>query len=253
MSEKQSIERKKMSENLSSETLFTFTGKIKYLISMLKDGILARYVYERLPTPKGTFYYFAPVKCFCDIPLGKVKSHLEWFGNYGLGINRAFLKEMGVTPIMYIQDNSNRIFELKNKSKAEKIEILRGNPLLPLLKRYYGDDYREIDSNKMESKRRKFYDEREWRYIPSNIEIEVGDSYRTIEEGIEYARKKNIDTPYLKDPIRLSPEHIEYIIIYDKDEFKKLREELRELYSDAETYETMLSKVLVAKQLLRDF
>jgi hypothetical protein len=89
MSEKQSITRKKISENISSETLFTFTGKLEYLIGMLRDGIKPRYVFERLPYKE--YHYIVPVKCFCDIPLGKIKSHLEWFGNYGLGIKRSFL------------------------------------------------------------------------------------------------------------------------------------------------------------------
>jgi hypothetical protein len=56
---------------------------------MLRDGIKPRYVFERLPYKE--YHYIVPVKCFCDIPLGKIKSHLEWFGNYGLGIKRSFL------------------------------------------------------------------------------------------------------------------------------------------------------------------
>ena len=60
----------RLSENLSSDALFTFTSEIRYLISMLEQGIYPRYIYERIPIPNKTWYYTVAAKCFCDIPLG---------------------------------------------------------------------------------------------------------------------------------------------------------------------------------------
>lgn len=156
MSEKQSISRKKISENISSETLFTFTGKLEYLIGMLRDGIKPRYVFERLPYKE--YHYVVPVKCFCDIPLGKIKSHLEWFGNYGLGIKRSFLQDNGTTPIMYVHKKSDRIFNTIDKLTLDELKKM---PSLPLLKRNFGWDYKEQENGVYEKEQRKFYDERE--------------------------------------------------------------------------------------------
>ncbi len=49
------------------------------------------------------------------------------------------------------------------------------------------------------------------------------------------------------------PSLIEYIIIYDRKEFEELRKALEDLYTDKNVYEEMLSKILIAKQVLRDF
>ena len=39
-------------ENLSASVLFTFTPKLEYMLDMLNNGIVPRYVYERLPGTK---------------------------------------------------------------------------------------------------------------------------------------------------------------------------------------------------------
>lgn len=246
MSEKQSIHRKKISENISSETLFTFTGKLDYLIGMLRDGIKPRFVFERLPYKE--YHYIIPVKCFCDIPLGKIKSHLEWFGNYGLGIKKSFLQAHGTTPIMYVHEKSDRIFNTIDKFSMDELKKM---PSLPLLKRDFGWDYKENENGIYIKKQRKFYDEREWRYVPLDTEIEVGKGM-TIENGLRYAKMKN-DIHLNIKPLKLEPSIIEYIIIYDRNEFEKLRKALFDLYKDNNVYEEMLSKILIAKQVLRDF
>lgn len=247
MSEKQSISRKKISENISSETLFTFTGKLEYLIGMLRDGIKPRYVFERLPYKE--YHYVVPVKCFCDIPLGKIKSHLEWFGNYGLGIKRSFLQDNGTTPIMYVHKKSDRIFNTIDKLTLDELKKM---PSLPLLKRNFGWDYKEQENGVYEKEQRKFYDEREWRYVPLETKIEVGKGL-TIENGIKYAKEKNINSQLKIKPLKLTPSLIEYIIIYDRKEFEELRKALEDLYNGRNVYEEMLSKILIVKQVLRDF
>jgi hypothetical protein len=80
-------------ENLLASVLFTFTSKIEY---MLHNGIVPRYVYERLPGTK--CHYIAPMKCFCVRTLGKVKNHMERYGYYGIGLKKYFLQEHGTSP-----------------------------------------------------------------------------------------------------------------------------------------------------------
>lgn len=125
-------------------------------------------------------------------------------------------------------------------------------PSLPLLKRHFGWDYKEQENGEYDKKQRKFYDEREWRYVPLETEIEVGKGM-TIENGIKYAKTKNIENQIKIKPLKLTPSLIEYIIIYDRKEFEELRKALEDLYKDKNVYEEMLSKILIAKQVLRDF
>lgn len=240
----------KLSETLSSGALFTFTTKMDYLISMLEFGIKPRYIFERIPIPNKTWYYTVAAKCFCDIPLGKIKSHLNWFGNYGLGIKMGYLKDKGVSPIIYIHQRSNWI--LDNLKKGGLSE-LRKYPTLPFLKRYYGDDYKREDDGSYVRKSRKFYDEREWRYIPKENNLETGDNFKLIKDGLEHIRQININAPFTNSSLQITPNDVEYIIIRSFNEFKELKMRLKDIYPHVDDYELMLSKILIAYRIVRDF
>jgi hypothetical protein len=242
--------KKRLSETLSSDALFTFTTKLEYLISMLEKGIYPRYIYERIPIPDKTWYYTVAAKCFCDIPLGKIKSHLNWFGNYGLGIKKTYLKEKGASPIMYIHDKSKWIVDALISGG---ISNLKSYPTLPFLKRHKGHDFKQEDDGTYTPSFRPFYDEREWRYIPKINDLTTGDDIRLIKDGIDMIRQKNILNPYLKSRIKLKPDLIEYIIIDTFNEFKELKTKLRILYLKDDDYELMLSKILIAQRIVRDF
>jgi hypothetical protein len=243
--------REKLSENLSSDSLFTFTAKLEYLISMLEHGIQPRYIFERIPILEHKWYYIVAAKCFCDIPLGKIKNHLNWFGNYGLGIKKTFLKSKGVTPILYMHNESHLII---NALKDGGIENLKNFQTLPLLKRYKGDDYMRSENGIYMKKFRQFYDEREWRYIPKDNDLETGNGF-IINKGLEEAWKKNKSSPFNKidSVIKLTPNEIEYIIIDNFKEFKGIKSELQRIYPEIQDYELMLSKTLIADRIIRDF
>ena len=103
--EHNSIKPNNHKENLSSSVLFTFTPKMEYMLDMIIKGIVPRYSYERLPGSKKN--YIVPMKFFCDIPLGKVKNHMQRYGYYGIGLKKSFLQEHGATPVIYIHKNSD--------------------------------------------------------------------------------------------------------------------------------------------------
>jgi len=233
-----------LSETTTSKSLFTFTSELKYLIEMIENGITPRYVFETMPYGKKS--YIIPMKCFCDIPLSKAKKHMDWFGKFGLGINKNYLAKMGVTTVLYIHEKS-RINLFKNlKSNAEI------NKLIPLLKRYHGKDVKINQDGIINRKIRHFYEEREWRYIPPNICFEIINVSK-IEEGINIVRKKNIDFPYNKNSINLDYNFIEYIIIRDKNDIPELRNHLRKLFQIDELFEAILMKIIISEQIFKDF
>jgi len=63
-----------------------------------------------------------------------IKSHLNWFGNYGLGIKKSFLKEHGASPIIYIHNKSSWVVEAFKQGGLKSIKTY---PTLPFLKRRY--------------------------------------------------------------------------------------------------------------------
>ncbi|HEY5590340.1 MAG TPA: abortive infection system antitoxin AbiGi family protein [Paludibacter sp.] len=240
----------KLSQNLSSDTLFTFTSKLEYLTGMIENGIKPRYICERIPIPDKTWNYTVAAKCFCDIPLGMIKSHLNWFGNFGLGIKKKYLQELGVSPVIYIHSNSKMILNTLNNNGFEN---LTNYPTLPYLKRYSGDDYKFLDDGTQKRFHRQFYDEREWRYIPEINNLTPEKTIKTISEGLINVSKKNIETPYDKTIIALAPSVIEYIIIEKYSDFKELKTRLKSIFQFDDAYELMLSKILIAERILRDF
>lgn len=240
----------KLSVNLSSDTLFTFTSKLDYMVDMLENGIKPRYIFERIPIPQKTWYYIVAAKCFCDIPLGMIKSHLNWFGNYGLGINKRYLQKLGVSPVIYIHNDSKWIIKALIDNGIKDLDKY---PTLPFLKRYFGDDYKLQEDGTYKRHHRKFYDEREWRYIPQKNNISSGSDVSNIKDGLEIVRKKNIEQGYDYSKIKIAPDNVEYLIIDKFTEFKELKSRLRDICQNDDDYELMLSKILIAERIVRDF
>ena len=238
------------SETLSSDTLFTFTSHPMHLLDMMVNGVKPRYIYEKLPFVENNWCYIVAAKCFCDIPLSKIKAHLNWFGNYGLGITKAHLQSHGVSPVVYIHHNSHWILDVLMENQ---VTDLNSNPIVPYLKRYFGDDYRLSEDGSAKRSFRKFYDEREWRYIP-NQEIQLlVDEEITIVQGLKLVKKKNHNRPFVSAKIDLTTDVIEYIIISSFMEYKEFKQSLRKIYIEDNDYELMLSKIICAERIIRDF
>lgn len=232
-------------ETLSSSVLFTFTSELEYLIDMLKNGIKPRYSFESLPYEKKQ--YILPMKCFCDIPLSKTKVHLDWYGNYGLGIRKETLKKIGVTPVMYLhRDTENRLIKnLLQRSETQNF--------IAFTKKYDGQTYRLLSDNEPKLTKRNFYDEREWRYVPPNTKIEFIEHKIGIKEGILMASNRNKQCPYQSHAIILEYNDIEYIIIKDLSQLPELKKVLKEISKNESDYELILTKVLTVKQIKKDF
>ena len=102
---------------------------------------------------------------------------------------------------MYVHEKSDRIFNAIDKITLDELKKM---PSLPLIKRHFRWDYKEQENDEYDKKQRKFYDEREWRYVPLETEIEVGKGM-TIENRIKYAKTKNIENQIKIKPLKLIP------------------------------------------------
>ena len=123
---------------------------------------------------------------------------------------------------------------------------LEQDPLLPYYKLYYGD---AID-RRGNLKKRKFYDEREWRYFPDEGSIElVNSNKKTL---IEHKLKNyNLNLP---KRLKFNLNYLEYIIINTPNDLKKLLPVLKSVSIKKKiTYENFVSKILTTRQIRRDF
>jgi hypothetical protein len=233
---------KKTFHNISSTTLFNFTDTFERLQGNLKDGFYCGDVYERLPFDEKTGYK-VPMVCFCDIPLGQIKKHLVWYGNYAIGIKRDYARQNNVSPVWYIHKTSPVILSM---FKSRDSQELKTSPILPYLKQVFG--YQKDQAG--EEKKKKFYDEREWRYIPAdvnnNAQLVKGNSHSENEKAVN---KKKRTTK-----MALDLNAIEYIIVRDEEEKEKLYPKLRELSKKRKVeYEKLVSSILTSNQIIKDF
>ena len=223
---------------ISSSTLFNFTDSIDHLVDNLKNGFYCHNTYEKLPLKNNG--YRVPMACFCDIPLSLISEHFDWYGRYGIGIKRTYARQNGVKPVWYVTSESNLV---RNLVKNTDLSEYERKHLVPYLKQFIGNQQYKDGKEK----RKKFYDEREWRYIPDNSLVELY-------FGIKAQREKT-EAKQNGDRMKLDLNEVEYIIIEKETDFDRMIKELRTIANKDEKlkFESLIAKIMTAKQIERDF
>ena len=257
---------------ISSNTLFHFTDSADKIINILKNGFAPRFCLEEI----GYDLFFdmdnkketaVPMTCFCDLPLSRIDKHLEFYGSYGIGLSKDWGKLKGLTPLTYIHENSTQINYLKqvgtliggaftNTDIFDNLPMEK-NPLIALFelsgfyKPYSGQMWR---INKYVEKR--FYDEREWRYVPF-INKKDGPHYRlSKEEFLNDIKRASANDTIAKDfSLNFKCEDIKYIIVKKESEMIALFDALdsmKDIFSDYEM-KILKTKIISTEQILEDF
>jgi hypothetical protein len=126
-----------------------------------------------------------PVVCFCDLPISLQFLHREKFGGYGIGLKKRWGIQKFLTPVVYSHTDSITSSVLKNlienfieengrqmiHSNGRNYQGLNNNIsyLLMFFKPYEGFRYNK-ETQIFDENTTRFYDEREWRYIPLNCD-----------------------------------------------------------------------------------
>lgn len=160
----------------SANVLFNFMTQLDFLKTVLKKcAMIPRYYEEDISylNIEGLSKIAFPMKCFCDIHLNRLVPHMEFYGFYGIGIDKEWGVSQGIQPLQYINKESNlakdfsSIFNHAKKISEEEINQNYNNyndyllTSLLFMKPISGAMYR---NDKYETK--NFHDEKEWRYIP---------------------------------------------------------------------------------------
>lgn len=223
---------------ISSTTLFNFTDNLNHLIDNLEKGFYCHNNYEKLPLKNNG--YRVPMTCFCDIPLSLIKEHFEWYGKYGIGIKRSFARSQGVKPVWYVTSESSLV---KNIVKEKILKEYERKHLLPYLKQFMGNQF---NHTQQKEKRKKFYDEQEWRYIPNNSRVEY--FFGIGAHKLKDKAKQNGE----RMPLDLNK--VEYIILKKGSDFEKLIKALKPLCKKKKIrYESLISKIMISSQIEKDF
>ena len=158
-----------------SHTLFHFTKSVDTLKSIMKNGFWPRYCLEDFnwySSKIGQISY--PMVCFCDIPLTRIEDHVEFYGEYGIGVTKKWAKANGLNPIIYLSQPtpvSAAIHRLLNNNQhssggyyQESADDI--NSIISYIKPIEGT----MPVGPMPITK-EFYQENEWRYVPRNKAI----------------------------------------------------------------------------------
>ena len=157
---------------ISSDSLFHFTPRLEYLVNILKIGFSPRYCFDETNLPLAF-----PMICFCDILLSNTLEHIKMYGNYGLGMNKSWILKNKLNPVNYTSEDSHyhksyqevidsaiEVVKNKDKDEPQSDSLILTTSLIEIV-RYS----KSIEGNFIRGTRivtKKFYDEREWRYVP---------------------------------------------------------------------------------------
>lgn len=155
-----------------SDNLFHFTNSLDILKLIIEKGIQPRFCLEDIEWLgfQGMNHIAYPMSCFCDIPLSRISDHTDFYGNYGLGLTKEWRQKNNLNPVVYctpdghIQSLAKYLLNMDfDKSdvglKEEDMHIFH---FISLIKPTYG---KMVTSGGTIEK--EFYQENEWRYVPS--------------------------------------------------------------------------------------
>lgn len=239
--------------SVSANTLFHFTPERENLEGILRNFFYPKYHEEDLSKVnlKGKITAaYVPMVCFCDLLLPQLKEHLEFYGEYGIGLTKDWGQDKGISPIIYVPENSNSS-HLIDKARTIFSSIKNDGHALPeffkYIKPYDGMAKKPVNGELMY---KKFYDEREWRFCPEKFHI--------IEKQKENEKIVEQENEKLKNTKRLSftSHQVKYIIVKKEDEIPKwakfISDDLDDVYKTVDERRLLVSKLISAKQIRDD-
>jgi hypothetical protein len=202
--------------------------------------------------------------CFCDLSLSQISEHIDLYGSYGVGLKKEWGIRNKLNPIIYANEDSllahsfghlaRNITDLLSIDTVDsKFSITAYNyvKVLKYFKSYQGD----LNRNGELIRNVRFYNEREWRYIP-NI-----DSDKNIESALSRDEYKNAiklaqeNAKLEKYKLTFKLEDIKYLFVKDESEIYSMVKAIREINSkySIEEIDILVSKILTTKQIKEDF
>jgi len=211
------------------------------LKSILKHGFFPHYCPEYTLDPKDRGaaakghhpMRATPMACFCDLPLSLIGKHLKEYGNFGIGLDKDWGIRNGVAPVIYTHRRaktrpalSRLVTEAPGSTDGQASRDMRF--MAAYSKPFEGPAWR----NNRVQKKVRFYDEREWRYVP--VMPRDGPLFLEWKEYNNISKRREL-LKRLKEQntLAIPPEAIQYLILpFEKDEQNvlKLHDYIMKLY-----------------------
>jgi hypothetical protein len=250
---------------ISSSTLFHFTSDLDRVVGILENDFRPHFSLENLNVlaPKEAsrpeLEFAVPMVSFCDIPLSQVEKHTRAYGKYGLGLTKEWGRRNKIAPVLYTYRGSR----LASRLSALAINSLTG-PTLQV--RQLQDSFYDLscyvkpyegplERRGKTTPRYRFYDEREWRYVPPP----ASDLYRygmtKAEFGNSAGRAQGNAWLWNRSRLKFAPRDIKYIIVAKEDEIVPAIHHVERGKSrfGPDQVRLLISRIVSAEQILSDF
>jgi hypothetical protein len=244
--------------------LFHYTKDPDTLESILVNEFYPRFCLELLafhPT-RPDREVAIPLVSFCDIPLSQIKNHTKLYGSYAIGLSKEWGLKKGITPVIYTHQRSllpKSIKMMADKATTASERSFWEKHLWTVsvyLKPYEGKLWRK---DKYVNGIR-FYDEREWRYVPS-FEQAVAAGFDT---GPVLQKEQFFDEDCVEmgnemlQQCRLgfAPKDIKYLIVKTEEElydFVMRVRQIKEAKYPPEDIEILVTRIISMEQIEQDF
>jgi hypothetical protein len=199
-----------------SHTLFHFTKTGDSVTRILKNGFWPRYCLEDISWvgfEELTFVAF-PMVCFCDIPLSRIDEHVSYYGQFGIGLTKDWAIRNGLTPVLYVRHGSELTKTITDlMQEGLNLQGGRQSKFASLFRRLHAY-VKPMEGNVLvgdEPARKEFYQESEWRHIPTDKNID------------EFLRKEDFQAEALREAantktleacmLKFVPNDVKYIFV----------------------------------------
>jgi hypothetical protein len=258
---------------ISSNTLFHFTRSKDNLLSILRNNFYPQLCYENFygtifNSPQGAvgFEKAVPMVCFCDLPLSQIEKHTKNYGEYALGLTKEWAVRNKINPIIYTYPGSDFSEILKNlflnfphqDSGIQKENHLQlenndfANQLASAIQYIKPYEGRLWKNGRYADTIVRYYDEREWRFIPKLSDKLPKPLMLRIrgEEERKAFDKINNDLKEIDGlKLRFEPKDIKYIIVKSESEILSVLDEIIQIkrdnfsYSDVQVLATRITSL----------
>ena len=254
--------------SLSSNSVIHYTKSLANLKGIIKEhrfhlSYCTDYIREDNKAENAQFEIAVPMVCFCDIPFTEVSKLTKEYGCYGIGLSKKWAMEKGLNPVLYFDSKSkatrilNAIEYLSSSISyytnedhiSHKAKNLRKEceGLLGYIKNYQSVPYKvkKIPANYV------FYNEREWRYVPSQNEVNSNSDLKLLLQKTEYeTNKRKYNSIAKKHYLSFEETDITYIILKKKEEIDDMLSFLKNI--GIKTPE-LCTKIISLEQRENDF
>ena len=247
---------------ISTNSVIHYTQNLDSLIGIINcNGFRFKYCFEEYSFHKMNNAPAAlPMVSFCDIPISDVKKHIDSYGSYGIGLNKLWAKTSGLNPVLYVEKNSalakilfehgQRLLKKKKEGHDTSIEFSELQNYYSYIKNYEG----RLVRGKVNEDNYRFYNEREWRYVPTKEEI---NSELVWIDGKEYIRdKESYNQKIFQCYLKFNYTDISYLIVDNDDEIPIVLDVLNKVYEDTATAKelrVLSTRIMTKNQIWNDF